>query len=212
MEISMEISFTKKYQTAFPKIPFGLGWALQCKNQDLKEVKATTLQYIRDNLYDIQQRIDKYTQFFAQNGYQCPLKAQIKTLLQRGFPTINFYVDILLITELKNGILMGIQDLDKLEGSKLYLDLTEEKESFMGFREKINCRRNAIVIRDEKDIIASYFEGPDKKTSITPVTKNILIYGFFAPGIEKVTIKKALNEAVSLALPQLEKGVRIFNP
>jgi DNA/RNA-binding domain of Phe-tRNA-synthetase-like protein len=208
----MEISFTKKYQTVFSELPFGLGWALQCKSQDLKEVKAATLQYIRDNLSIIQQRIDKYTQFFAQNGYQCPLKAQIKTLLQRGFPTINFYVDILLITEMKYGILMGIQDLDRAEGSKLCLDLSEENENFMGFRERISCRKDAIVIRDEKDIIASYFEGPDKKTSVTSTTKNILIYGFFASGIEEMTVKAALNEAVNLSLPQSTKEVKIFYP
>jgi len=208
----MEISFTKKYQTVFPELPFGLGWALQCKNQDLKKVKVTTLQYIRDNLSDIQQRINRYAQFFAQNGYQCPLEPQIKTLLQRGFPTINFYVDILLITEMKYGILMGIQDLDSVEGSNLYLDLAEENENFMGFRERISCRRDAIVIRDEKDIIASYFKGPDKKTSITPATKNILIYGFFAPGIEEITIRDALNETVNLVLPQSTKEVKIFYP
>lgn len=206
----METSFTKKYQTVFPELPFGLGWAFQCKSQDLKEVKATAFQYIKDNLSDIQQRIDRYTQFFAQNGYQCPLKAQIKTLLQRGFPTINFYVDILLITEMKYGILMGIQDLDRVEGSELHLDLAEENESFRGFRGMINCRRDTIVIRDEKDIIASYFEGPDKKTSITPATKNILIYGFFAPGIEAMTVKLALSEAVNLSLPQSTSGVKIF--
>lgn len=206
----MEISFTKKYQTAFSELPFGLGWALQCKSQDLKETKTTTLQYIKDNLFDIQQRIDRYTQFFAQNGYQCPLRAQIKTLLQRGFPTINFYVDILLITEMKYGVLMGIQDLDKVEGSNLYLDIAEENENFVGFRENIICRKDAIVIRDEKDIIASYFEGPDKKTIITPATKNILVYGFFAPGIEEMIVKNALNEAVNLVLPQSTKGVKIF--
>lgn len=208
----MEISFTKKYQTVFPELPFGLGWALQCKSRDLKEIKATAFQYIKGNLSDIQQRINGYTQFFAKNGYQCPLKAQIKTLLQRGFPTINFYVDILLITEMKYGVLMGIQDLDRVEGSNLCLDLSEENENFMGFRKRISCRRDAIVIRDEKDIIASYFEGPDRKTSITPATKNILIYGFFAPGIEEMTVKAALNEAVDLSSPQSTKGVKIFYP
>jgi len=82
----------------------------------------------------------------------------------------------------------------------------------MGFRERISCRRDAIVIRDEKDIIASYFKGPDKKTSITPATKNILIYGFFAPGIEEITIRDALNETVNLVLPQSTKEVKIFYP
>lgn len=208
----MEISFTKKYQTVFPELPFGLGWALQCKSQDLKEVKATAFQYITDNLSDIQRRIDKYTQFFVQNEYQCPLKAQIRTVLQRGFPTINFYVDILLIIEMKYGVLMGIQDLDRVEGSRLCLDLAGENENFMGFRERISCRRDVIVIRDEKDIIASYFEGPDKKTSITPATKNILIYGFFAPGIEAMTVKAALSEAVNLSSSQSTEGVKIFYP
>lgn len=208
----MEISFTKKYQVTFPELPFGLGWALQCESQDLKEVKTATLQYIKNNLSNIQQRINRYTQFFAQNRYQCPLKVQMKTLLQRGFPTINFYVDILLVSEMKYGILMGIQDLDKVEGYKLLLDIAEENENFMGFRERINCRKDAIVIRDEKDIIASYFEGPDKKTSITPTTKNILVYGFFVSGIEEITIKDALNEVVNLALPQSTKEVKIFYP
>lgn len=207
----MEVSFTENYQTAFPKLPFGLGRALQCKSHNLEKAKTVAFEHIKDNLSDIQQRVDKYTQFFIQNEYQCPLKVQIKTLLQRGFPVINFYVDILLITEMKYGVLMGIQDLDKVEGSNLYLDLAEKGENFIGFREKIDCRKGAIVIRDKKDIIASYFEGPDKKTSIIPTTKNILVYGFFAPGVEEAAVKNALNEAVDLALPQSTKGVKIFH-
>ena len=96
---------------------------------------------------------------------------------------------------------MAIQDLDRFEGS-WRLDLADEGETFESVSGKrIICKKDEIVLRDEKDIVCSLFQGPDFKTKIDPSSRNIVVYVFTAPGI----VEEHVSNGIQLALEILEK-------
>ncbi|MGB9628261.1 MAG: hypothetical protein ACPL6D_06340, partial [Thermodesulfobacteriota bacterium] len=99
------------------------------------------------------------------------------------------------------GILMAIQDLDRFDG-QWQLDLATEGETFHGVSGKrINCKKDEIVLRDEKEIVCSLFQGPDFKTKIDSSSRNIVVYVFTAPGI----VDEYVCGGIQLALEILEK-------
>jgi DNA/RNA-binding domain of Phe-tRNA-synthetase-like protein len=96
---------------------------------------------------------------------------------------------------------MAIQDLDHFEG-QWRLDLAHEGETFEGVSGKIiNCKEEEIVLRDEKGIVCSLFQGPDFRTKINSSSSNIVVYVFSAPGIEE----QHISNGIQLALEILER-------
>ncbi len=189
-------SITKNLTKTYPDMDFGYAIVYNVEpNQvklNLKKQKVEALTFIKNNTENIIRKIKHYELFFKNRKYKFPLLSQFKMIQKKGFPTISPYIDRLLISELSQGILMGVQDLDKIN-ENLQLDLGKEGENFLGMRQKITCLENEIVLRDQTGIIASYFQGPDQKTQITEITTNIIIFAFYAPGINSEQIKLALE-------------------
>jgi len=204
-EISLTI--TEAYRRRFPDLPFGIGTIRDCayfeKSEPFKLYKRELLRKMKRkaNLLEIEERINLYDRFFQEWGYACPLPGHFKKVIHMGFPIVNLYIDTHIIAEMCHGILMAIQDLDRFEGS-WRLDLAEEGETFEAVSGKrITCKRDEIVLRDEKGIVCSLFQGPDFKTRIDPSSQNIVVYVFAAPGI----VEEHASNGIRLALEILEK-------
>jgi hypothetical protein len=135
---------------------------------------------LRDSATDIEHRVSSIDAFFSEHEFACPLPQQLTRTLASGLPRISPLVDALLITEMTSGALMGLQDLDKIEGDLLF-DVATGGETFGGFRSDVTCRHGEIVIRDSATIIASYFQGPDKKTAVDSRTTAVAAFVFAAP-------------------------------
>lgn len=209
MRMGREVSLliTENYRRRFPKLNFGIGTILHCtyfeRNEPFKLYKRDLVRKIRKkaNLAQIQQRINLYDQFFKEWGYTCPLPGHFKRMIDMGFPTVNLYIDAHIMAEMAFGILMAIQDLDRFDGG-WQLDLATEGETFEGVSgKKIVCKKDEIVLRDEKDIVCSLFQGPDFKTRINSSTQHIVVYVFSAPGI----VEEYVSGGIQLALEILEK-------
>jgi DNA/RNA-binding domain of Phe-tRNA-synthetase-like protein len=218
-EISLNI--TETYQQRFPDLAFGIGTIQGCtyfeKDEAFKLYKRELLRKMRrrTNLVQIEERIHLYDQFFKDWGYPCPLPGHFKRVIEMGFPIVNLYIDAHIIAEMCHGILMAIQDLDRFQG-EWKLDLALEGETFQGVSGRtIRCKENEIVLRDGEGMVCSLFQGPDFKTRVEPVSKNIVVYVFTAPGIQGEQVSNGLP----LALEILEKfghGIdpwsRVFKP
>jgi len=83
---------------------------------------------------------------------------------------------------MSTGTLMGAQDAAAVKGS-LVCDLAEEGETFGGMRAEVLCRKGEIVLRDSEGIIATLFQGPDRRTRLNKDTKDIIFFIFSVPGI-----------------------------
>jgi DNA/RNA-binding domain of Phe-tRNA-synthetase-like protein len=204
-EVSLTI--TDAYRHRFHELGFGIGTIQACtyfeKSEALKLYKRDLLRKMRRraNLAQIEERINRYDQFFKEWGYPCPLPSHFKRAVDMGFPIVNLYIDTHIMAEMCHGILMAIQDLDRFQGG-WKLDLAQEGETFQGVSGRmLYCKDEEIVLRDEKEIVCSLFQGPDSRTKVDPSTKNIVVYIFSAPGIEEEHVVKGLQ----LALEILEK-------
>ena len=218
-EVSLTIA--DAYRQQFPDLAFGIGTIQACtyfeKSDAFKLFKRELLRKMRRraNLAQLEERINLYDQFFKDWGYPCPLPGHLKRTIEMGFPVVNLYIDAHIIAEMYHGILMAIQDLSRFQG-EWKLDLAQEGETFEGVSgNMIRCKKEEIVLRDEKEIVCSLFQGPDFKTRVEPATKNIVVYVFTAPGIQEEHVSNGLQ----LALETLQKfgngkdpWMRIFKP
>jgi DNA/RNA-binding domain of Phe-tRNA-synthetase-like protein len=169
----------------------------------------------RANLAQIEERVHLYDQFFKEWGYPCPLPGHLKRTIDMGFPIVNLYIDTHIMAEMCHGILMAIQDLERFDGP-WRLDLAQEGETFEGVSGRmLICKAKEIVLRDEKEIVCSLFQGPDFRTKIDESSKNIVVYVFTAPGIQGEHVSDGIQLALEI-LQQLGGGKdpwqKVFHP
>ena len=110
----------------------------------------------------------------------------------------NAVAEILLSLEFSSAALLGIFDLRKVSGA-LRLDVAVDGESYESISGKqIRCRSGDWVLRDSKSIIASYFDGPDKRTALDqtrlakgtgPIDVGIMVFG--APQLPQISYDAA---------------------
>ncbi len=207
MQKEVSLAITDAYRQRFPGLSFGIGTVRDCvyfeKNEPFKLYKRDVLRKMRRKatLVEIETRIGLYDQFFKDWGYPCPLPNHLKGTIERGFPIVNLYIDTHIIAEMCHGILMAIQDLDRFQGD-WRLDLAGEGETYAALSGKVHvCKEGEIILRDEKGIVCSLFQGPDSRTKVDEGSKNIVVYVFSAPGIQEEFVSNGLQ----LALEILEK-------
>ena len=207
MQREVSLTITDAYRQRFPDLSFGIGTIQDCvyfeKSEPFKLYKRELLRKMKRkaNLLEIEERINLYDRFFQEWGYACPLPGHFKKVIHMGFPIVNLYIDTHIIAEMNHGILMAIQDMDRFEGS-WRLDLANEGETFQGVSGKIIlCKQDEIVLRDEKEIACSLFQGPDSRTKVDPSSRNIVVYVFTAPGIGE----EHVSNGIQLVLEILEK-------
>ena len=193
------LTITEAYHRRFPELPFGIGTVQDCtyfeKSESFKIYKRDLLRKMRRraNLVQIEERVHLYDQFFKEWGYSCPLPGHLKRTIDMGFPIANLYIDTHIMAEMCHGILMAIQDLDRFDG-QWRLDLAQEGETFEGVSGRmLICKEKEIVLRDEKEIVCSLFQGPDSRTKIDESSKNIVVYVFTAPGIQVEHVSKGIQ-------------------
>jgi len=207
MQKEVSLTITGAYCQRFPDLSFGIGTIQDCAyfetSEAFKLYKRKLLRKMkrRTHLAEIEERIQCYDRFFQEWEYPCPLPGHLKRTVEMGFPIHNLYIDTHIIAEMSHGILMAIQDLDRFEG-EWRLDLASEGEIFQAVSGKmIICKRDEIVLRDEKEIVCSLFQGPDSRTKIDPSSRNIVVYVFTAPGI----VEENVPNGIQLALEILER-------
>lgn len=166
----------------------------------VEEAKAAAMEKARSCEAESRLLIRSYDRYFAQFGYICPLGGQLDRTLEKGLPTINRFVDTLLACEMATGILMGAQDYGQMEGP-LVFDLAVPGETYEGMRAMCECRQGEIVVRDSLGIVASYFQGSDKRTAITRQTSDVVFFGFTAPGVPAEKVDSALKQALDILAP-----------
>jgi DNA/RNA-binding domain of Phe-tRNA-synthetase-like protein len=217
----IDLTITEAYHRRFPELPFGIGTVQDCtyfeKNESFKIYKRELLRKMRRraNLAEIEERVHLYDQFFKEWGYACPLIGHLKRTINMGFPIVNLYIDTHIMAEMCHGILMAIQDLDRFDG-QWKLDLAQEGETFEGVSGRmLICKEKEIVLRDEKEIVCSLFQGPDSRTKIDESSKNIVVYVFTAPGIQGEHASKGIQLALEI-LQQFGGGKnpwwKVFKP
>jgi len=221
MQREVSLTIAEAYRSRFPELSFGIGTIQACthfeKSESFKLYKRELLRKMRRkaNLAQIEERINLYDQFFKEWGYLCPLPGHFKRAVEMGFPIVNLYIDTHIMAEMCHGILMAIQDMDRFDG-QWRLDLAQEGETFEGVSGRmLICKEEEIVLRDEKEIVCSLFQGPDSRTKVDPSSKNIVVYIYTAPGIQEEHVVNGLQLALEI-LQKFGNGIdpwwKVFRP
>jgi DNA/RNA-binding domain of Phe-tRNA-synthetase-like protein len=145
----------------------------------------------------VMRRIQAFETFFTQNGFHSPLADQLKHIQEKGLPGGSPLVKALLLAEMSTGTLMGAQDAAAVKGY-LVCDLAEEGETFRGMRAEVLCRKGEIVLRDSEGIIATLFQGPDRRTRLNKDTKDIVFFIFSVPGIGAADVQEGVETVRNL--------------
>lgn len=198
----MNTQKTSEFEKKFPDLNFGVAIIEGCQyseqhSPEFKSYKKQILDSLRKDFKKVQHNISCFEAFFQSWGFGCPLPDYLKRTINQGFPNRNIYIDTHIVTEMNNGILMGIQDLKKFVGD-IQIDVAKEEESFIGISTTISCKEGEIIVRDNEGIVASFLQGPDKRTLTGHKTTDIVIYAFMVPGIEKTLLEASLKQTVEI--------------
>jgi len=165
----------------------------------LTEEQKETEAYIRNNFQSLIERAKAISRFYKAQGEKnrSHIESLIKSISNgKSIKPVNFIVDSVMIAELRNALLLGVHDLDRIDGD-IVLDAASEGESFMGIGQRtITTRQNEIVLRDHSGIWASYTQGPDARTVTNAASKNVMILGFFTPETSREVMIGGIQEAV----------------
>src|SRR5947209_4641084 len=133
MSILPQFKFSNSAKTHVPNVLFGLCATREVSSEALSAIveahKANALEKIRFAPSEIRQNMEAFQAFFSDHGFQCPLPSQLRSIEKKGFPRISPFVDTLLLCEMINGVLMGVQDLDNINGGLIY-DIAQDGELF----------------------------------------------------------------------------------
>jgi DNA/RNA-binding domain of Phe-tRNA-synthetase-like protein len=195
---------SEAYRRAWGQVPQGLavlrGVPRRPGNAAVAAAREPALERLRADRERILERIGSYEACFAELGYACPLRGQLERTLERGFPELNRFVDTLLVAEMSTGFLMGIQDAGATEGPLVY-DALEAAERYEGMRAPVVCRPGEVVVRDGRGIIASLFQGADRRTSITRATTDAVVFALGVPGITADELRVGMDVALAILSP-----------
>jgi DNA/RNA-binding domain of Phe-tRNA-synthetase-like protein len=144
--------------------------------------RETFPERLAEHLDTARRRVDAFAGHFAAHGHRCPLPGQLDRAARKGLPKILPLVDALLACEMTTGLLMGVQDWSAVRGELVY-GACETQESFEGMRGPVTCSPGEPVLQDGEGVIASYFQGPDRRTRVSPETRDAVFFVFTAPGL-----------------------------
>ena len=163
----------------------------------LKPRRKSVIEDIESRKEDIERNIASYSSWFDDAGHPCPLASQLERTLSHGLSTISPPIDALMYCEMTTGLLLGVQDLDAVAG-ELRFDFASDGETFEGFRAPVKCSAGEPVVRDDAGIVASVFQGPDRRTSVGPETSNLLFYVFDSPGLTGAAFDRGVATVMQL--------------
>lgn len=192
------ISATERARRSGLGIPTGMlvirGIDVKGARKSIQAQERWMLETIRGQQPAVQENLDAYANLFDAWGHSCPLPAQVRSIREKGLPSAPPLVRALLLCEAAHGLLMGAQDWDRVQGP-LTWDLADPGETLEGFKGCLPCTAGEPVLRHGQGLLASYFQGPDRRTALHAGTRSVLFLAFGTPGMPREKLKGALAAA-----------------
>ncbi len=216
------VTLSHKCLETYPWMKFGYCFVNHLasgeSSDDFRKKQEEAENYIRKNTESLIARAKSISKFYQAQGEKnrSHIESLIKSISNgKNIKPVNFIVDSVMIAELKNALLLGVHDVDRIQGD-IILDAASEGEGFVGIGNRpVVTRQNEVVLKDDAGIWASYTQGPDARTVVDPATKNIILLGFFTPETTREAMSQGMRDAVELLL-RVAKGeseeIRIIPP
>ena len=148
-----------------------------------------------------------YSNYYKQFKKTYHVQLQLESILWKGksIPSVSALVECMFMAEVKNRLLTAGHDLDVLQ-LPLTLDVSNgsERYTLMHGEEQI-LKAGDMFIRDQEGVISSIIYGPDRRTQITPSTRNVIFTVYTPAGIDLSVVEGHLQDMqqyVRLIAPQ----------
>ena len=169
-------------QKLLDKYPFARFVALSAQDLNNKKTdnkleteKRKVETYIKSKFEKFEDEIKRKSVFFKNYNKSFPIEYQLKTISKgKKIPTDSLLKDLFFMTELKNCVIMSVQDMSKLK-KNLVFDLSPGDEDFIYMDgKKLKTKKDDIVLRQGKEVIISHLYGAGKSTLVDDKTKDAL--------------------------------------
>jgi tryptophan 2,3-dioxygenase len=149
----------------------------------------------------IDENLSRYGEYFGARKY--PVARQYEEFVKKGRFPEQLVPALLLSLELRSGVLMGIHRVQSKR--TITFDVATDGETFVGIGNKdIRCSPHEPVIRDAKGIIASVYQGPDKRTMVdfdnVPDNYELLLVVMGYPLMPTLQFDNAIDDCRSFIL------------
>ncbi len=176
-----------------------------CKEDLLRELHSRFGNLDRSQLQALP-ALRVYGAYYKRFNKTYHVHLQLESILFKGksIPSGIALVEAMFMAEIKNMLLTAGHDLDTLQ-LPIRLDVTRGDEVYTLMRgQPQQVKPGDMSISDGLGIISNIIYGPDQRTQIQPVTRNV-IYTTYAPaGIPQASITRHLQD--------IEGYVRTFSP
>jgi DNA/RNA-binding domain of Phe-tRNA-synthetase-like protein len=225
----INVSWASEVSSRFPELSICMGIICNVKvekeNEQIKSLKRVVYEEVRAK-YNIETLKDNttvraYRDFYWRLGID-PTKTRPsgEALLRRvlhgnELPRISTVVDAYNLASMKTMIPISGFDKDRLN-QPFEVRFARNGEAFMGIgmSKPITLTDKMLVLADQKQVLCIYPHRDSDYTKITEQTRNVVIVGYGAPGIEE----NQLSEAVETTLSYIKavsageiQTIRIFN-
>ena len=156
---------------------------LRTKFNDPAEIKAL-------------QQIKAYTAYYKRFKKTYHVQHQLDSIAFRGksIPKVAALIEAMFIAELKNMLLTAGHDQDSIKG-RITLQVSKGTEIYIRINgQEQKLKAGDMMIADEQSVISNVIYGPDRRTMITPKTRNALFTVYGAPGIGELEIRNHLED------------------
>ena len=201
------IKVSESWKRAYPGAVVGVLVMRGARNPDrhegLQAIKTQTEVALRERYFSHgKEALKAEPVIAAYNGYYGRFKKSYHVALQlesviwkgRPIPSVSALVQAMFMAELKNMILTAGHDLSAVE-PPLELGIAEAGESYVMLSgEERGLKEGDMRIKDAKGIISAVVYGPDRRTKITPKTKDALFVVYAPAGVGEARVRSHLED------------------
>jgi len=180
------------------------------------DIVSVEVEQIRSSYPDYQRKavmetepLCHYAAYYKRFQKSYPVLGQLESILLKGksIPPVGAPVEAMFLAEIKNLLLTAGHDLNFIEGA-LTIDVAMASVSYEGLLgQEQHLVRNDLYLSDEKGVLSSVLNGPDKRTKITATTQSALYFVYGVEGVTEQLIYTHLNNIfsyLSQAIPGAE--------
>ena len=140
--------------------------------------------------------LQAYTSYYKKFKKSYHVQLQLESIVWKGksIPSVSALVECMFMAEIRNMLLTAGHDLDVLE-LPLMLDVSRGTETYTILRgDEQVLKPDDMFISDQKGVISSIIYGPDRRTQITPSTRNVVFTVYAPAGIETTAVQHHLED------------------
>lgn len=151
--------------------------------------------------------LQSYNSYYKKFRKSYHVQLQLESIAWKGksIPSVSALIESMFMAEVKNMLLTAGHDLDVLQ-LPLTLHVSKGTETYPLMRgEEQVLKAEDMFISDQIGVVSSIIYGPDRRTQITPSTRNVIFTVYAPAGIDEMSVQKHLadiREYVMVVAPQ----------